>query len=150
MKVVDKDNNPLVILADELQGRAHLVEYRSGRRLNWEGNAPNNFKPWIYTRHSNDYIMVSSFDIFLSDSYVDTQIGGRKSFFIFMRLTLVTVLISRQDSMFLAWVILITVKVALPLERVRVAKQDHHSEIHKENILNLLRRLIIVIREILM
>lgn len=81
VKVVDKDNNPLVIPADELQGRAHLVEYRSGRRLNWEGNAPNNFKPWIYTRHSNDYIMVPSFDTFLSDSYVDTQTGEQEVIF---------------------------------------------------------------------
>lgn len=81
VKVVDKDNNPLVIPADELQGRAHLVEYRSGRRLNWEGNAPNNFKPWIYTRHSNDYIIVPSFDTFLSDSYVDTQTGEQEVIF---------------------------------------------------------------------
>ncbi|MDR5610791.1 MULTISPECIES: hypothetical protein [unclassified Arsenophonus] len=55
VKIVDKNNNPLVIPADELLNRAHLVQFRNGQRLNWEGSGPDS-RPWVYTWRSNDYI----------------------------------------------------------------------------------------------
>lgn len=79
-KIVDKNNNPLVIPADELLRSAHLVKFRNGERLNWEGHGPDS-KPWVYTRYSNDYTEVPSFDAVLTDTHVEPLSGEQEVIF---------------------------------------------------------------------
>ncbi|WP_334470845.1 hypothetical protein [Arsenophonus sp. PmNCSU2021_1] len=80
VKIVDKNNNSLVIPADELLRSAHLVQFRNGKRLNWEGSGPDS-KPWVYTRSSNDYTEVPAFDAVLTDSYVEPLTGAQEVIF---------------------------------------------------------------------
>ncbi|WP_334470851.1 hypothetical protein [Arsenophonus sp. PmNCSU2021_1] len=80
VKIVDKNNNPLVIPADELLRSAHLVQFRNGKRLNWEGSGPDS-KPWVYTRYSNGYTEVPSFDTVLTDIYFEPLTGEQEVIF---------------------------------------------------------------------
>lgn len=80
VKIVDKNNNSLVIPADELLRSAHLVQFRNCKRLNWEGSGPDS-KPWVYTRSSNDYTEVPAFDAVLTDSYVEQLTGAQEVIF---------------------------------------------------------------------
>lgn len=70
VKIVDKNNQPLIIPSDELLKHLHLVYFRNGEPLNRENNSSNSSDPWVYSEKSKGYTNVPSFDIAFSNSKV--------------------------------------------------------------------------------